>query len=304
MSGGEKPAQSPAQSPARPPSPAPAWGGALLAHKDLRMKLCRRGPMVYSVNDLFVGRSFDLYGEYAESELDVLRRFLGAGDTAVDAGANIGAHTVAMAQMVGPAGAVHAAEPLKRNFLILCANLCLNGLDNVAVHQAAFAAAPGSMGVAQVDWSRPGNFGGVSLKGLSDAKIARAAREEKVACVTVDSLGLAQCRLVKIDVEGMELDVLQGAAATVRRHRPVLYLENDRRQNSPALLAHLFGLGYRCFWHMAPLFNAANFFANPVNAFPGARKEGIRARNVLALPPGERLPYKAAVEIKSPEDWL
>jgi len=275
-----------------------------LAQKDLRMKLCRYGPMVYSANDLFVGKSFDLYGEYAEGEIGVIRRFLGPGDVAVDAGANIGAHTVAMAQMVGPGGEVHAAEPLKRNFLILCANVCLNGLDNVCVHQAAFAAGPGSLRLEAVDWSKPGNFGGVSLKGLSDTKIGRTAREEKVACIALDALGLDRCRLVKIDVEGMELDVLQGAAATIRRLKPVLYLENDRRKNSPALLAHLLGLGYRCWWHMAPLFNAANFFANPVNAFLTAQKGQIRARNVLALPPGEKLPYKAASEIKSPEDWL
>lgn len=297
-------AKSTPQAGGRPPAASAAWGGALLAQKDLRMKLCRYGPMVYSVNDLFVGKSFDLYGEYAEGEIGVIRRFLGSGDVAVDAGANIGAHTVAMAGMVGPAGAVHAAEPLKRNFLILCANVCLNGLDNVFVHQAAFAAKPGTASLEAVDWSKPGNFGGVSLKGLSDAKIGRAAREEKVACITLDSLDLPACRLVKIDVEGMELDVLQGAAATIRRLKPVLYLENDRRKNSPALLAHLLGLGYRCWWHMAPLFNEANFFANPVNAFVTAQKGQIRARNVLALPPGEKLPYKAAVEIESPEDWL
>lgn len=282
----------------------PAWGGALLAQKDLRLKLCRYGPMVYSINDLFVGKSFDLYGEYAEDEIAAIRRFLKPGDTAVDAGANIGAHAVAMGQMVGPKGRVHAAEPLRRNFMILCTNICLNGLDNVRVHQAAFAAKPGAMTIEEVDFTKPGNFGGVSLAGLSDAKIGRTGASDAVACMTVDGLKLASCRLIKIDVEGMEPDVLDGAAATIKRFKPVLYLENDRRKNSPALLARLLGLGYRCYWHMAILFNAANYFANPLNAFMSEKKGLIRARNVLALPPGEKLPYKAATEIKSPEDWL
>jgi FkbM family methyltransferase len=282
----------------------PAWGGALLAQKDLRMKLCRRGPMVYSVNDLFVGKSFDLYGEYAEGEIGVIRRFLKSGDVAVDAGANIGAHAVAMAGMVGQTGRVHAAEPVRRTFLILSANICLGGHDNVLVHHAAFAAKPGEALLEEPDYARPGNFGGVSLMGLSDEKIARTGASEKVRLITVDGLELPRCRLIKIDVEGMELDVLEGAARTIQRLKPVLYVENDRRKNSPALIRRLFALGYRCYWHMAPLYNEANYFANPQNAFIGAGGLPIRARNVLALPGGEKLPYKAAAEIKSPEDWV
>lgn len=304
MAEGTKPAAAPAQATSGAGAAFPVWGGALLAQKDLRMKLCRYGPMVYSTNDLFVGKSFDLYGEYAEGEIGTIRRFLKPGDTAVDAGANIGAHAVAMAQMVGPTGKVHAAEPVRRNFMLLCTNLCLSGLDNVLVHQAAFAAKAGAMTLDAVDFTKPGNFGGISLKGQSDVKIGRTGAAEQVACLAIDDLKLAACRLIKIDVEGMESEVLAGAAQTLKRFKPVLYLENDRKQNSPGLLKTLLALGYRCYWHMAPLFNEANFFANPQNAFVSAKNLQIRARNVLALPPGEALPYKAATAIESPEDWL
>jgi hypothetical protein len=88
-----------------------------------------------------------------------------------------------------------------------------------------------------------------------------------VPVLTLDGLGLNSCRLLKIDVEGMELDVLQGGAALVETTRPIIYVENNDVARSPALIAWLLARGYHLHWHLSRFFNPANFFANPDNVF-------------------------------------
>ena len=55
---------------------------------------------MYLLNDAYIGRSLDVYGEYSEGEIDLFRQLLRPGDVAIDAGANIGALTVGMARLV------------------------------------------------------------------------------------------------------------------------------------------------------------------------------------------------------------
>jgi hypothetical protein len=72
---------------------------------------------------------------------------------------------------------------------------------------------------------------------------------------------------LKIDVEGMELRVLMGATGLIAAHKPMLYVENHRPQNSEALVAFIHSLGYRLYWHKPPLYNPDNFLRNPHNVF-------------------------------------
>jgi hypothetical protein len=71
--------------------------------------------------------------------------------------------------------------------------------------------------------------------------------------------------LIKIDVDGKELEVLKTAASTIAKTRPVIYLENDSREKSAPLLDHLLQLNYRLYWHQAPIFDSENYFGNPIN---------------------------------------
>jgi FkbM family methyltransferase len=252
------------------------------------MKACRHGDMLYNVNDLYIGRSLDLYGEWAEGELDLLGLFIKPGDTVVDVGANLGTHTVFFAQKAGAQGAVFAFEPQRVVFQLLCANLALNGLTNVRAHQAAVSRRIGAMSVPDVAYDDGGNYGGVSLGG-PDRIDARSAGE-RVPVTTLDELALPRCRLLKIDVEGMELDVLEGAHALIAATRPLIYVENNDAARSPALIEWLLDRQYHLFWHVSRFFNPRNFAANPDNVFANLADLNMISVGADLAPAFARLP--------------
>jgi hypothetical protein len=85
--------------------------------------------------------------------------------------------------------------------------------------------------------------------------------------ITIDALELDACHIIKLDVAGMETDALRGAAATIRRCRPILYVENDREPRSAELIGLLQSFGYRLYRHLPPLYSAGNFRDDPENIF-------------------------------------
>ena len=199
----------------------------LLANGNLRIKNTRHGLMAYNVNDIYVGRSLDCYGEYSRGETTLFAQLAGSGSVAVDVGANIGALTIPLARMVGPGGSVIAMEPQRAAYQLLCANLALNELGNVRAIQAAVGRAPGRTFVPVLDQAKPVNFGAVEVTDMGG---------EPVGVISIDSLQLPACHLIKIDVEGQEQSVIAGAAKTIARLRPTLYVENDRRHHSADLI--------------------------------------------------------------------
>jgi FkbM family methyltransferase len=255
----------------------------------VRVKQCRHGAMMYLPADLFVGRSLDLYGEFSEGEVALFAQIVKPGMLVVDVGANIGAHTVFFAKAVGPGGRVIAVEPQRILYQMLCGNLSLNAIGNTFAQHAGLGSAPGSILVPPLNYGANFNFGGLSLGDFKEG--------EQVAVTTLDALALPGCHLVKIDVEGMEAQVLQGARETLAHHRPILYVENDRPEKSAALIALLFELGYRLFWHLPPLFHADNFAGRVENVFAG-----IVSINMVGIPRSTALSLQGFREITSPED--
>jgi FkbM family methyltransferase len=227
--------------------------------------------MLYNFRDTYVGRSLDLYGEYSEGEVELLRQVLQPGQFVVEAGANIGAHTVFLAQHVGPGGAVMAFEPQRLMFQTLCANLALNSIPNVICFNSALGAESGSARVPLINYWRESNFGAFELPGHQVG--------EQVAVITLDSLNLARCNLLKADVEGMELQVLQGATNLIARLKPILYVENDKSGKQLSLIRYIDALGYRMYWHLPFYFNPTNFFGNQHDIFPE-----LVSLNMLCLP--------------------
>lgn len=153
-------------------------------------------------------------------EEDVTTPLLRPGDQVLDIGANIGYHALRWAQHVDPAGRVFAFEPAPPNYEGLLANLALNPRLPVEAHQLALGDRSGSLSLSS---DRPG-----LTSGSYSAKNPNAGGFE-VAQQTLDEWvtgrDLSRLRLVKLDVEGWEASVLDGAAATIRQHRPHLMIE-------------------------------------------------------------------------------
>jgi len=209
-----------------------------------------------------VGRSLDLYGEFGEMEAEVLDQLLRPGDVVIEVGANIGAHTVPIASLVGRSRLVLSFEPQRVIFQLLCANIALNELSNVRTYHSAVGRDTGTITVASVDYMTGGNFRGVSLNNKSRTG-------EEVQLWKLDSMSLPSLRMLKADVEGMELEVLHGARQTIGRFRPILYVENDRQVQSKELITLIDDLGYEMWWHLPWLYNPNNFDKNPENVFSG-----------------------------------
>lgn len=246
----------------------------LVENRHVAVKRCRHGLFMYNRNDQFVGRGLDLYGQWCEFEIHLVRRFIKPGDTVIDAGANIGTHTIAFSNLVGPAGLVHAFEPQRRNFHMLAGNVALNALDNVICHHKAVGDANGEIPLPPLPPADvPFNFGAVSLSRAS-------SDDERVPLVTLDSLGLSACRLIKVDTEGMEPQVLDGARELIARCRPLLYLENSGQGSSKPLSQRLDALGYVARWSMFPYFDPGNFYANTVNIWPNV----VPPANLICAP--------------------
>lgn len=211
----------------------------------------RYGRYIYNAQDTYIGRAIEEYGEWAEDELELLKGFLRPGDTVLDIGANIGTHTIAFATFVGPAGQVISFEPQRLVYQCLCANLALNSLSNVMAFQMGVGREPGVLQLPQIDYGRAQNFGAVGLS--ADAK------GEVVNIASLANYNPGQFALIKIDVEGMEIDVLQGAEPLISAYKPVLYVENNVPENSEALVAYLQSLDYYVYWHLSRYFNPQNF---------------------------------------------
>ncbi|HVA35186.1 MAG TPA: FkbM family methyltransferase [Stellaceae bacterium] len=255
----------------------------------LRAKRCRHGMMLYLATDQYVGGSLDRYGEFSEAEAALFAQIVKPGMTVLDLGANMGAHTICFAQAVGAGGRVIAFEPQRIIHQILCANVMLNVLPNVFAHQACIGCQAGTVLVPPLNYGAVNNFGGLALGAFTAG--------ESVPQVTLDSLAFDQCHFVKIDVEGMEVEALEGGRATLARHRPVLYVENDRPEKSAALITLLFDLGYRLYWHLPPLFNPANFFGAQENVFGNTVSV-----NMIGVPNSTNIALTGFREITSPAD--
>lgn len=243
----------------------------------------RYGRMIVNRHDEYVGRSFLTYGEFSEGEVGFLRALVGPGMAVVEAGANYGAHTIPLAQMVGRSGTMLAIEPQRLAYQALCGNLALNSLPQVIALQAAVGAEPGHVVVPLLDPDAPNNIGGLALGAHQQG--------ERVPQITVDSLDVPRLDLLKADVEGMEPEVLIGAVATLRRHRPLLYLESDRDDRRAELLALLRAHRYDAYWHCPPLYNPDNYAGRVDNVFGQ-----IVSQNLLCVPRERVLPMTGTME--------
>lgn len=173
-----------------------------------------------------------------EPEFAELAKWVDPGDWAIDIGANVGHYTLRLARLVGDTGRVLALEPQPQSFEILASNLQAAGRANVTLLNLA-----ASDRTALVQMTIPTFETG--LRNYYMARLSDDASTESttsVLSIPVDSLDLPHgVKLVKIDAEGHELQVIHGMKELLRRDRPRLIVE----VSSGEVVDLLRSLGYR-----------------------------------------------------------
>ncbi|MGB7161386.1 MAG: FkbM family methyltransferase [Tepidisphaeraceae bacterium] len=164
--------------------------------------------------DDYVGRAAFYSGDLDRKVSWVCRRLVRPGDTVLDIGANLGLVTMLLSSLVGPEGRVHAFEPNPRMVELLQQSIDRNYAANVTVHPVALGTEE-----AELDLHVPVNHAGqASLRSNARGTRVRVPVKQLAA---IPSLPLDRpIRLVKIDVEGYEPEVLRGAAPLLSRNPP------------------------------------------------------------------------------------
>lgn len=163
-------------------------------------------------------------GTYEPPMQQVVVGCLSPGDTFYDVGANIGFFSLLAARRVGEQGRVYAFEPVPENANAIARSARLNNFDTIEVFSKAVGAANG-----RCELMLAHHIGGAVLASAGVPPDMRGHVE--VSVTTLDDViaerPLRPPSLVKIDVEGAEIDVLNGMQATLRKHRPAVVYEVD-----------------------------------------------------------------------------
>ena len=162
---------------------------------------------------------------------------VGSASVVCDVGANIGNHTVYFGAVLGVAKVI-AFEPQVHCHATLLANIALNGLEKrVVTHQSLVGAVVGRGEMVQFNTR---NLGGTSFS-VNDAGAMQVKTLDKV----LTKADVANLDLIKIDVEGMQMAVLQGAVGILKTRKPALWVELLQRDDAfEETAAFLAGFGY------------------------------------------------------------
>ena len=216
---------------------------------NLKQTNTRYGDMWYFHEDPTIGRSLNLYGEYSQVEIIFMQYFTNSESIVVDIGANIGTHTLGVCQTVGH---VIAIEPDQYNYNLLTMNT--ESRENVTRMRLAISNCAGQTGTFF-------DFGKTKLE-----------RGDRCPLVTLDSLELPP-DFIKIDVEGMELQCLQGATDTISFYRPIMLIEMQDTSKYPQVFDYLKAKNYSLWWLPVGTYHPENWKGNTEDVF--GSKHGV-----------------------------
>ena len=197
-----------------------------------------------------MGDSVGWYGEFLQPQLDLLARMLRQGATVLEIGAGVGHHALPLSVTIGPTGHLILDEPRRVQHQILQQNLAANRVGNATL-----------------------------LKHAPDGS----------AIESVDDLQLGELDCLKLN-DGMQAQaILEGAAATLWRLRPMLFVAAPDEPTLAVIARSAQTFGYRVWRMSTPLFNPGNFNRRDADIFAGAT-----ALAILALP--EEIEFDLAID--------
>lgn len=206
------------------------------------------------------------------SLLHLRKQYFGDGVVAIDGGANIGAHTISWGIEMTYFGEVLAFEPQERIYYALCGNIAINNCFNVRALHAALGnpqtttstqntqnatqntaqntTQNATIEVPLLNYATNSSFGSLELRQRDNNEFIGQhidyTRTQKVPLISIDSLGLSRIDYIKIDCEGMELEVLNGALQSIKHAKPILQIEIIK-SNPQEIIDLLKPFGYEIF---------------------------------------------------------
>jgi FkbM family methyltransferase len=170
----------------------------------------------------------------------------------LDIGANLGTFCVPLAKKVSK-HTYHAFEPQRIIHYQLCANTFINGLDNVHCHNFGLSDKEERLMLTMPDYASEGNIGAFSIDKEvreNEYECTTEGRKEPMVVFTLDSGAHKNVRLIKIDVEGHELEVIKGGIKTIKANNypPIIFeawtWKPWYQEKRKSLLEYLEGHGY------------------------------------------------------------
>ena len=216
------------------------------------LKRCRWGEFLLIQGDM-ISEYVNLYGEWSEGEVEVFRRLLPEDGVVIEVGSNIGMHAVPLSQFCAR-GRVFCYEPQRVIFQILCANLALNNLTNVVAQPCAVGDKNTFIEIEGGDYDRPWNYGAFSVDSgfNAESRFTGDIRKEQARLLRLDDDPLLQniqrLDFLKIDAEGYECDVMNGAKRLIKKFQPMIFAEVTSSNNFDHVWNEMLRRGYRCYW--------------------------------------------------------
>jgi FkbM family methyltransferase len=161
--------------------------------------------------------------------LALRRKHHGDGVVAIDCGANIGVHTVEWAMSMTGWGSVVSIEAQERIYYALAGNIAINNCFNAIAVHGAVSSESGVMKIPNPNYFVPSSFGSLELRQRKGNEfIGQPIDYENMVNVrklTLDEFNLPRVDFIKIDVEGMELEALEGASRSITQSHPIMLIE-------------------------------------------------------------------------------
>lgn len=230
------------------------------------------GSIAVYRKDNTVSGAIMLYGEYCHAEIDYMTRYLEKEAVYLDIGTNIGYHLrgiylQAKCNCIG-------FEPHPKHFAVAAYN-CQN--MPIKIFNSAVGNKTGTIDFIDFDIDTDGNFG--TTKQLDDEKDMESI---EVGVLTIDGLKLSRVDVMKIDVEGHEVDVMKGARRAIKKFIPVIMFEaNGDEYHAPKEYIEKLDMGYKFYWLTCRTFPVNGNFKNNMDNVYG--RSGVS--NILAVPP-------------------
>lgn len=217
---------------------------------------------VDEVNDYIKNHVIKLGASWEEYIHDQFKMYVRPGSVALDIGGHIGTHTLNLSRLVGDNGQVYVFEPQSKMFCELSINMYLNGCKNIKSFHNALGAEEKwiKMHIPPEEWTT--KFGSTIInEGHGTVSLDSNVSGDAAKMICLDDLHIDNISLIKMDVEGFEMEVIRGGKETILRNKPVLIVEIFKDHQLIDRIKEIKSLGYNA----API-GVDNYLFVPIEA--------------------------------------